>query len=111
MNSLITPNDMRRWQWAATQVLMDLITGAPDLTPLTWKIGTTARLQGSAPSGTCTERLAWLTAWADHLGIDLTARPGPDGMTTYQGRTERIATTGKTVQVGLYDRIQTQPEA
>lgn len=107
----ITNTDMRRWQWAAVQVLTELIDEAPaDLTPLNWKVGTTARIQGSADSGTTTERRAWLIAWADHLGIDLTERHGPDGMTTYQGRTDRKATNGKTVQVALYDRMFTEED-
>ena len=104
----ITNTDMRRWQWAAVNVLTDLINDAGGITPLIWKVHVTAELQGSAPSGTTTERRAWLRQWAEHLGVELTVRQGPDGMTTYRAQTERTAKNGKTVRITLYDRIQTE---
>ncbi|ALU98548.1 hypothetical protein [Streptomyces globisporus] len=98
----ITDTDRRRWQYAAINVL-STITEA-DLSPITWRVATTAQLQGEPPSGTRPERLAALTAWADHLGIELTARPDSDGEVTYHGRTERTAKNGKSVTVSLYLR-------
>lgn len=101
----ITSTDLRRWQYAAISVLTTLTDKAPPtLSPINWRVATTAQLQGEPPSGTHTERLAALTEWADHLGIDLTARPGTDGLVTYHGRTERTAKNGKSVTVSLYLR-------
>lgn len=100
--SEITVTDLRRWQYAAISVLVQITGEAPrDLSPITWRVATTAQLQGEPGSGTRTERLATLRAWADHLGITLTERPGSDGLITHHGHTERIATNGKSVTVSL----------
>lgn len=103
--SAITSTDLRRWQYAAIDVLTRITGDAPPtLSPINWRVATTAQLQGEAPSGTHAERLTAITAWADHLGIDLAARPGGDGAVTYHGRTERTAKNGKSVTIQLYLR-------
>ncbi|MFJ9188958.1 hypothetical protein ACIRQO_38625 [Streptomyces anulatus] len=105
----ITSTDLRRWQYAAINVLTTLTDKAPPtLSPINWRVATTAQLQGEAPSGTHTERLTAITEWADHLDIELTARPGRDGEVTYHGRTERTAKNGKSVTIQLY--LRTWPD-
>lgn len=103
--TVITSTDLRRWQYAAINVLTTITDKAPPtLSPINWRVATTAQLQGEAPSGTHAERLAAITEWAEHLDIDLEARSGGDGMVTYHGRTERTAKNGKSVTVSLYLR-------
>ncbi len=104
-----TSTDQRRWQYAAINVLTTLTDKAPPtLSPINYDVATTAQLQGEAPSGTHTERLTAITEWAEYLDIDLTARPGGDGMVTYHGRTERTAKNGKSVTIQLY--LRTWPD-
>ncbi|WP_030753204.1 hypothetical protein [Streptomyces sp. NRRL S-31] len=101
----ITTTDLRRWQYAAINVLTQITGDAPpDLSPITWRVATTAQLQGEPGSGTRTERLASLRAWADHLGITLKDRPGTDGLVSYHGTTERTAKNGKSVTISLHLR-------
>ncbi|KOG25962.1 hypothetical protein ADK35_08025 [Streptomyces viridochromogenes] len=101
----ITDSDLRRWQFAAINVLSAITDDARDLPPITWKVATTAQLQGEPGSGTRSERMTALGAWADHLGIALEERPGSDGLVTYYGHTERTAKNGKSVTVSLYMRV------
>jgi len=102
----ITTADHRRWQYAAISVLAALTDAAPrDLSPITWRVATTAQLQGEPASGTRTERMTELREWAAYLGIELEARPGGDGLVTYYGRTERTARNGKSVTVSLHMRV------
>ncbi|RSS59829.1 hypothetical protein [Streptomyces sp. WAC01280] len=100
----ITNADHRRWQYAALDVLGAITADAVALPPLAWRVATTAQLQGEPDSGTPADRLATLTEWARHLGIDLTERTGPDGAVTRHGHTERTAKNGKSVTIGLYLR-------
>jgi hypothetical protein len=101
----ITTTDLRRWQYAAINVLSTITDEARDLSPITWRVATTAQLQGEPGSGTRTERMTALGEWADYLGIELEERPGADGLVTYYGRTERTAKNGKSVTVSLYMRV------
>jgi len=103
----ITTTDLRRWQYAAINVLGTITADAsPDLWPITWRVSTTAQIQGEPPSGPRDERIATLREWAAHLDIDLEERPGTDDlMVTYFGRTERTAKNGKAVTITLHMRV------
>ncbi|MFJ1840015.1 hypothetical protein ACIOJ9_39950 [Streptomyces sp. NPDC088175] len=106
MTATITTSDLRRWQYAAIDVLGTITTDAsPDLWPITWRVSTTAQIQGEPGSGPRDERVATLREWAAYLGIELGERPGTDGLVTYHGRTERTAKNGTGVTVSLYMRV------
>ena len=102
---LITDTDIRRWQYAAIEVLTDITADARGITPITWQVSVTAQIQGEPGSGTHSERMASLWAWSDHLGITMRQLPGSDGLVTYWGRTERTARNGMPVSVSLYMRV------
>nr|WP_011324933.1 hypothetical protein [Streptomyces venezuelae]CAJ32332.1 hypothetical protein [Streptomyces venezuelae] len=106
----ITTTDRRRWQYAALDVLGTITADAAELPPLTWHVATTAQLQGEPDSGAPADRLATLKQWSRHLDIDLTERPGPDGVVTYNGHTEHTAKNGKSVKIGLYLRFWPDPD-
>ncbi|MFB7032228.1 MULTISPECIES: hypothetical protein [unclassified Streptomyces] len=104
----ITVSDRRRWQWAALDVLGTITADAPALAPLNWTVFATAQLMGEPDVGATADRLDTLRQWARHLGIDMTERPGLDGVVTHHGSTELTAKNGKSVTVALH--LRTWPD-